>query len=122
VIVIPNEAGRSWRGKGEGSPRSDSVCRGRLAIYYVYIMTNRTRRLYIGVTNDLGRRVNEHQHRLMPGFTSKYLLERLVYSEDTDDIGAAIAREKELKGWRRSKKIALIQKVNPQWSDLSRDD
>jgi len=57
----------------------------------------------------------------MPGFTSKYFLERLVYFEETDDVGAAIAREKELKGWRRSKKIALIQKVNPQWSDLSHD-
>ena len=57
----------------------------------------------------------------MPGFTSKYFLERLVYFEETNDVGAAIAREKELKGWRRSKKIALIQKVNPQWSDLGRD-
>ena len=84
-------------------------------------MTNRTWQLYLGVTNDLGRRVYEHQHRLVPGFTSKYFPERLVYFEDTDAIGAAIAREKELKGWRRSKKIALIQKVNPQWSDLSRD-
>jgi putative endonuclease len=91
-----------------------------LATYYVYIMTNRTRRLYIGVTNDLYRRVYEHKHRLVPGFTSKYFLERLVYFEDTGDVGAAIAREKELKG-RRSKKIALIQRVNPQWSDLSRD-
>jgi putative endonuclease len=91
---------------------------GRLAIYYVYIMTNRTRRLYIGVTNDLGCRVYEHKHRRVPDFTSKYFLERLVYFEDTDDIGAAIAREKELNGRRRSKKIALIQKVNPQWSDL----
>ncbi len=84
-------------------------------------MTNRTRRLYIGVTNDLGRRVYEHQHRLVAGFTSKYFLERLVYFENTDDIGAAIDREKELKGWRRCKKIALIQKVNPQSSELSRD-
>ena len=92
-----------------------------MAIYYVYIMTNRTRRLYLGVTNDLGRRVYEHKYRLGAGFTSNYFLERLVYFEDTDDSGAAIAREKELKGWRRSKKIALIQKVNPRWSDLSRD-
>jgi putative endonuclease len=84
-------------------------------------MTNRTRRLYIGVTNDLLRRVYEHEHRLVPVFTSKYFLERLVYFEDTDDVGAAIAREKELKGWRRSKKIALIQRDNPRWSDLSRD-
>jgi len=92
-----------------------------LATYYIYIMTNRTRRLYIGVTNDLHRRVYEHKHRLVHGFTSKYFLERLVYFEETDDVGAAIAREKELKGWRRSKKIALMQKVNAQWSDLSRD-
>ena len=83
-------------------------------------MTNRTRRLYIGVTNDLCRRVYEHKHRLVPSFTSKYFIERLVYFEHTDDVSAAIAREKELKGWRRSKKIALIQKANPQWSDLSR--
>ena len=92
-----------------------------MATYYIYIMTNRTRRLYIGVTNDLGRRVYEHKHRLVPGFTSKYFLERLGYFEDTDDIGAAIAREKELKGWRRATKISLIQKMNPHWSDLSRD-
>ena len=65
-------------GAGEGSPRSDCVCRGeRLATYYVYIMTNRTRRLYFGVTNDLHRRVYEHKHRLVPGFSSKYFLERL---------------------------------------------
>ena len=92
-----------------------------MAIYYVHIMTNRTPRLYLGVTNDLGRREYEHKHRLTPGFTSKYFLERLVYFEDTNEVGAAIAREKELKGWRRSKKIALIQTVNPQWSYLSRD-
>ena len=64
-------------------------------------MTNRTRRLYIGVTNDLIRRVYEHKHRLVPGFTSKYFLDRLVYFQDTDDISAAIAREKELKGLQR---------------------
>ena len=122
LAVIPNEAGWSWGGAGEGSSRSDYVCRGeRVATYYVYIITNCTRRLYIGVTNDLPRRIYEHKHRLVPGFTSKYFLERLVYFEDTNDVGAAIAREKELKGWRRSKKIALIQTVNPQWSDLSRD-
>ena len=92
-----------------------------LSTYHVYIMTNRTRRLYIGVTSDLQRRVYEHKHRLVPGFTSKYFLQRLVYVEDTNDVAAAIAREKELKGRRRSKKIALIERVNPQWSDLSRD-
>ena len=66
-------------------------------MYYVYIMANRTRRLYIVVTNDLCRRVYEHKHRLVLGFTSKYFIERLVYFEDTDDVSAAIAREKELK-------------------------
>ncbi len=65
--------------------------------------------------------IYEHQHRLVPGFTSQYFCERLVYFEDTNDIGVTIAREKELKGWRRSKKIALIQRLNPQWSDLRRD-
>ena len=87
-------------GAGEGSPRSDFfVCKvgSVLPTYYVYIMTNRTRRLYIGVTNDLWRRVYEHKHRLVPGSTSKYFMERLVYFEDTDDVGFAIAREKELK-------------------------
>ncbi len=92
-----------------------------MATYYVYIMINRTRRLYIGITNDLHRRAYEHKHRLVPGFTSKYFLERLVYFEDTDDVGAAIGRANELKGWRCSKKIALIQTGNFQWSDLSRD-
>jgi putative endonuclease len=92
-----------------------------LRSYYVYIMSNRTRRLYIGVTNDLLRRIREHRQRLTLAFTSKYFLNRLVYFEDTDDVGAAIALEKELKGWRRSKKIALREKMNPGWSDLSRD-
>ncbi len=91
-----------------------------MATYYVYLMTNRTRRLYIGFTNHLHRRVYEHEHRLVPGFASKYFLEHLAYFEHSDDVGAAIGREKELKGWRRSKKIALIQTVNPR-SDLSRD-
>jgi len=123
MIVIPNEAGMSWVGRVRD--RREAILSAKwgecLATYYVYIMSNRTRRLYIGVTNDLQRRVYEHKHRLVPGFTSKYFLERLVYFEDTSDIGAAIAREKELKGWRRSKKIALVQRVNPHWSDLSRD-
>ena len=92
-----------------------------MATYYVYMMTKRTRRLYIGVTNDLQRRVYEHKHRLVPGFTSKYFLGRLVYFEDTNDMGVAIARDKELKGWRRWKKVHLIQTMNPQCSDLSRD-
>jgi len=87
--------------------------------YYVYIMTNKSRTLYTGVTNDLNRRVYEHKQKLVPGFTSKYNITRLVYFEATTDIRAAIAREKQIKGWLRSKKVALIESANPKWDDLS---
>jgi len=89
--------------------------------FHVYVMSNRTRVLYIGVTNDLQRRALEHKRRTAPGFTARYHLNRLVYFEHFDGPGAAIAREKELKGWRRDRKIALIESFNPKWSDLSRD-
>ncbi len=83
-------------------------------------MTNRKRgTLYTGVSGDLERRVYEHKNKLLPGFTSKYNLRRLVYHEETTDISVAIAREKEIKGWRREKKIALIESMNPDWDDLS---
>jgi putative endonuclease len=88
--------------------------------YYVYIMSNRTHVLYIGVTSDLENRAGQHQERRGPGSTQRYHLIRLVYFEQYDKIADAIAREKQLKGWRRSKKIALIESLNPQWSDLSR--
>ncbi|MBI2181217.1 MAG: GIY-YIG nuclease family protein [Deltaproteobacteria bacterium] len=87
--------------------------------YYVYIMTNKSRTLYTGVTNNLERRVYEHKQKLIPGFTSKYNISRLVYFEATEDIRAAIEREKQIKGWLRSKKVALIESVNPTWADLS---
>jgi len=87
--------------------------------YYVYIMTNRSRTLYTGVTNNLERRVYEHKRRLVDGFTKKYNLTRLVYYEESSDILAAIRREKQIKGWLRSKKIDLIESVNPEWRDLS---
>jgi len=87
--------------------------------YYVYIMTNKSRTLYTGVTNNLERRVHEHKQKLIPGFTIKYNISRLVFFESTQDIRAAIEREKQIKGWLRSKKIALIESVNPQWEDLS---
>jgi len=87
--------------------------------YYVYIMTNKSRTLYTGVTNDLERRVYEHKQKLVPGFTAKYNITRLVYFEVTQDVQAAITREKQIKGWLRSKKIALIESVNPEWKDLS---
>jgi putative endonuclease len=87
--------------------------------YYVYIMTNRSRTLYTGVTNHLERRVYEHKHRLTKGFTSDYSIDTLVYYEAWNDIRAAIAREKTIKGWVRVKKIALIESRNPSWEDLS---
>lgn len=87
--------------------------------YYVYIMTNHSRTLYTGVTNDLHRRVYEHKQELVPGFTQKYKITHLVYFEETPDVKAAITREKQIKGWVRSKKIALIETANPEWQDLS---
>ena len=87
--------------------------------YYVYIMTNHPRTLYTGVTNNLLRRVMEHKKKEVPGFTQKYNITQLVFYEETDDINAAIAREKQIKGWLRKKKIDLIETMNPKWADLS---
>ena len=87
--------------------------------YYVYIMTNRTRTLYTGMTNDLERRVLEHQQKLVPGFTSKYNITMLVWHQDFDDVEQAISAEKTIKAWRREKKVALIEEMNPAWVDLA---
>ncbi len=87
--------------------------------YFVYIMANRSRMLYTGVTNNLERRVWEHKNKFAPGFTGKYNLTRLVYAEYYVDIRDAIAREKHIKGWLRRKKIELIESINPKWKDLS---
>ena len=87
--------------------------------YYVYIMTNRSGTLYIGVTNDLMRRVYEHKTKQIDGFTKKYHLTSLAYFEAGQDIREAIAREKQLKGWSLAKKLALIKTTNPKWDDLS---
>jgi putative endonuclease len=89
--------------------------------YYVYVMTNKFRTLYTGVTNNLERRVWEHKNKAIPGFTSKYNITKLVYYEDGTQIEEAIAREKQIKGWLRAKKIALIETMNPEWRDLSED-
>ncbi len=90
-----------------------------MAQYYVYIMSNRSKTLYTGVTSDLLRRVYEHRQRLVEGFTKRYNLTMLVYYEVTTDVQSAISREKQIKGWLRSKKITLIQSVNPYWDNLS---
>lgn len=87
--------------------------------YYVYIMTNRSRTLYTGVTGDLLRRVYEHKNKLIKGFTSKYNIQYRVYYEMTSSIDSAIEREKQIKGWLRAKKIALVDSLNPEWKDLS---
>jgi putative endonuclease len=84
-------------------------------------MTNKSKTLYAGVTNDLKKRVYEHKQKLIPGFTSKYNINKLVYYEVTPDVRVAIGREKQIKGWLRSKKIDLIESVNPEWRDLSFD-
>ena len=90
--------------------------------YYVYILSNASRTLYVGVTNDLARRVWEHKQKDTPGFTAKYNVTQLVYHEATINVLAAIEREKEIKSWRRSKKVELITATNPAWRDLSEDE
>jgi putative endonuclease len=89
--------------------------------YWVYILASRSRVLYTGVTNDLGRRVLEHKQSLMPGFTQKYRVTRLVYFEQFGYIGDAIAREKQIKGWVRARKVKLIEGSNAAWADLAQN-
>src|SRR5271154_5739916 len=88
-------------------------------MYYTYIVTNKNNRvLYIGVTGFLEGRMHEHREKLIEGFTKRYQVTKLIYYEDYPDPNSAIQREKQLKGWRREKKIALIEKMNPRWIDL----
>ena len=87
--------------------------------YHVYIMTNNSGTLYIGVSGDIRRRVYEHKHGLTGGFTGRYKLTRLVYVESTTDPRAAVERERQIKGWLRRRKIELIASQNPEWKDLS---
>ena len=90
--------------------------------YWVYILTSRDNKvMYVGVTNDLVRRLYEHKTKLTGGFTAKYNVHRLVYFESTPSIEAAITREKQLKGWSRAKKNALVATANPDWKDLSEE-
>jgi len=91
----------------------------RERVLIVYVMTGHNRRLYTGVTNDLERRVREHKTKALGGFTSRYNFHRLVYYEFIEGPLEAIAREKEIKGWRREKKLDLIESINPGWEDLS---
>ena len=88
-------------------------------MYYVYILTNKTDKvMYIGVTNDIVRRVYEHRNHMIDGFTAKYNVTKLVYVESALYVRDAIQREKQLKGWTRAKKNALVETVNPKWEDM----
>jgi putative endonuclease len=92
-----------------------------LKTYYVYIMASASRTLYTGVTNNLDRRVLQHRRKLLPGFTSHYNINRLVHFEVFSEIRDAITREKQIKSWRRIKKITLIESMNRDWNALSDD-
>jgi putative endonuclease len=89
--------------------------------YYVYLLANRSGTVYVGVTNELERRVLEHRQGLFPGFTKQYKVNSLVYYEEFDYIEDAIQREKQIKAWRREKKDALVNAINPKWKDLAAD-
>ena len=86
--------------------------------FYIYILASKSRVLYVGVTNDLRRRLFEHRHATT-GFTGRYRVRRLVYFEETSDVHSALNREKQLKGWKRARKIALIESGNSEWHDLA---
>ena len=90
--------------------------------YYVYLLTNWNNKvMYVGITNDLQRRIFEHKEKSVKGFTEKYNVHKLVYFEQTSDVEAALTREKEIKKWRREKKNRLVENANPSWMDLSED-
>jgi putative endonuclease len=90
--------------------------------YYIYLLTNWNNKvMYVGVTNNLIRRIYEHKNKLVKGFTKKYNVNKLVYYEETQDVIAALTREKEIKKWRREKKNQLVNQMNPIWKDLSLD-
>jgi putative endonuclease len=89
--------------------------------YWIYVLTNPSRTLYIGVTSNLAQRVHQHRNGDVPGFTRRYRVKTLVYAEEFSDVWEALAREKQLKKWRRSKKIELIERLNPKWEDLGKE-
>jgi putative endonuclease len=113
--ALRRSVGRKLALHVDGSGGSAAVQRD----YFVYILASMSRRLYIGMTSDLERRVYEYKHGLTPGFTSRYRINRLVHVEVFSHVDDAMRREVQLKGWLRSKKIALIEAENPTWRDLS---
>ena len=89
--------------------------------YYVYILSSESKVIYTGMTNNLERRIYEHKNKLIEGFSKRYNTYKLVWYEETDDVGAAIAFEKKIKGWKRFKKVTMIEEENPGWDDLAID-
>lgn len=88
-------------------------------MYYVYMLTNKNNKvLYTGITNNLERRIYQHKNKLVKGFTERYNVNKLVYFDYTQDVNAAITKEKQIKGWTRKKKNELIESMNPNWEDL----
>ena len=118
--LLDPHSGRTTRKKTVRHSWQGQDILGRMAEYSVYILSNHARTLYIGVTNDLRRRMYEHRTAMKPeGFPARYHVSKLVYFETTGNVAAAIAREKQLKCWRRERKIRLIESANPAWRDLS---
>ncbi len=119
-VILPSEAALK---QSEASGESSKSSMGTMSkTFYVYILASkRNGTLYIGVTNDLYRRVWEHKHKINYGFTAKYDVNKLVYYEEYDDVQEAIVREKRLKRFLRKEKLALIESVNPSWQDLSEE-
>jgi len=97
------------------------MARSQICSYFVYILSSDRGVLYVGVTNDLARRITEHKQNLVKGFTSRHKVHRLVYFEQTPDVRASLERERQIKSWRREKKLALIRQANPRFEDLSHD-
>ena len=89
--------------------------------YYVYILSSESKVIYTGMTNNLERRFYEYKNKLIEGFSNRYNTYKLVWYEETDDVGAAIAFEKKIKGWKRFKKVTMIEEENPRWDDLAKD-
>ena len=89
--------------------------------YQVYILSSESKVIYTGMTNNLERRINEHKNKLIEGFSKRYNMYKLVWYEETDDVGVAIAFEKKIKGWKRFKKATMIEEENPGWDDLAED-
>lgn len=106
------------RDYGDSPERQTAILAG-MRTYWVYVLASRSRVLYTGVTNNLARRVTEHKQGLTPSFTRRYRITRLVYFEEFLVIRDAIRREKQIKGWLRSRKISLIEQRNPTWQDLA---